>query len=89
MISPIFFIELLRKNNVGFYSGVPDSLLKGLCACITDNFDANSHIIAANEGAAVGLAAGYHLATGKIPVVYMQNSGIGKAVNPLLYLMDN
>jgi phosphonopyruvate decarboxylase len=88
MISPSFFIDTLHKNGIGFYSGVPDSLLKGLCACITDNFDIKSHIIAANEGAAVGLAAGYHLATGKIPAVYMQNSGIGNAVNPLLSLMD-
>jgi phosphonopyruvate decarboxylase len=88
MIGPAFFIETLRANSIEFYSGIPDSLLKGLCAYITDNFDANSHIIAANEGAAVGLAAGYHLATGKIPAAYMQNSGIGNAVNPLLSLID-
>jgi phosphonopyruvate decarboxylase len=88
MITPAFFIETLRNNGIEFYSGIPDSLLKGLCACITDNFDSQSHIIAANEGSAVGLAAGYHLATGKIPAVYMQNSGIGNAVNPILSLID-
>lgn len=88
MITPAFFVETLRKNGIKFYSGIPDSLLKGLCAYIADNFDCQSHIIAANEGSAVGLAAGYYLATGKIPAVYMQNSGIGNAINPLLSLID-
>lgn len=71
-----------------FYTSVPDSLLKNLCACLTDTADTHHHIIAANEGAAIGLAAGYHLATGRTPVVYMQNSGLGNTVNPLLSLMD-
>ena len=62
--------------------------MKNLCAYITDNAEANNHIIAANEGGAIGLAAGYHLATGKIPVVYMQNSGLGNTVNPLMSLTD-
>ena len=70
------------------FTGVPDSLLKNLCAYITDNSDAAHNIIAANEGAAVGIAAGHYLATGEVPVVYMQNSGIGNAVNPLMSLAD-
>ena len=70
------------------FTGVPDSLLKNLCAYITDNSDASHNIIAANEGAAVGIAAGHYLATGEVPVVYMQNSGIGNAVNPLMSLAD-
>jgi len=88
MINPEHFYSYLVKNNVGFFTGVPDSLLKDICAYITDNSEKGSHIIAANEGNAVGIAAGYHLATGKIPMVYMQNSGIGNAVNPLLSLTD-
>jgi phosphonopyruvate decarboxylase len=89
MINPSFFIETLRKSGIEFYTGVPDSLLKSVCAYLTDHTDPPSHIIAVNEGAAVGLAAGYHLATGKIPLVYMQNSGLGNATNPLLSLTDN
>jgi phosphonopyruvate decarboxylase len=88
MITPAFFYEQLVKHNVGFFTGVPDSLLKNFCAYITDHADECNHIVAVNEGAAVALASGYHLATGKIPLVYMQNSGIGNAVNPLLSLAD-
>lgn len=88
MIQPKDFIETLRAGGVEFFAGVPDSLLKNLCAYITDNVPRESNIIAANEGNAVALAAGYHLATGKTGCVYMQNSGEGNAVNPLLSLMD-
>jgi len=88
MIEPKEFIEKLHAGGVEFFAGVPDSLLKNLCAYITDNVARENNIIAANEGGAVALAAGYHLATGKIGCVYMQNSGEGNAVNPLLSLMD-
>ena len=88
MISPKFFIDTLVAHGVEFYAGVPDSLLKNVCAYITDNLDERHHIIAANEGGAVALAAGYHLATGKVGCVYMQNSGEGNAVNPLASLVD-
>lgn len=88
MISPKRFFDELKGHQIDFYTGVPDSLLKNLCAYITDNLPSSQHIIAANEGGAVGLAAGYHLATGKIPVVYMQNSGLGNTVNPLMSLTD-
>ena len=88
MITPKFFIEKLKENDIDFYAGVPDSLLKNICAYIADNVDASHNIITANEGAAVGLAAGYHLATGKIGVVYMQNSGEGNIINPIASLTD-
>lgn len=88
MIAPKDFIERLRTGGVEFFAGVPDSLLKNLCAYITDNISRENNIIAANEGNAIGLAAGYHLATGKVGCVYMQNSGEGNIVNPLLSLMD-
>lgn len=82
-----FYYELLN-NNIDFFTGVPDSLLKSFCAFIKDNVSDSKNIIAANEGNAVGLASGYHLATRKIGVVYMQNSGIGNALNPIVSLAD-
>jgi phosphonopyruvate decarboxylase len=88
MIRPEFFYTNLISGGVGFFSGVPDSLLKSFCAYISDHAGGENHIIAANEGGAVALASGFHLATGKIPLVYMQNSGMGNAVNPLLSLAD-
>ena len=88
MISPKFFYDTLASYGINFYAGVPDSLLKNLCAYITDHADASHNIIAANEGGAMGLAAGHYLATGQIPVVYMQNSGQGNIINPLASLTD-
>lgn len=88
MIRNELFYKALQSNDVGFYCGVPDSLLKGFCEFLSSTIDGNSHIIAANEGAAVALASGYYLATGKLPFVYMQNSGLGNAINPLLSLAD-
>lgn len=88
MIEPEYFINVLAKEGMDFFTGVPDSLLKNICAYITDNIPSENNIIAANEGGAVGLAAGYYLSTGKIPVVYMQNSGEGNVVNPLMSLTD-
>lgn len=76
------------SNDVDFFTGVPDSLLKNICAYITDHASREKHIIAANEGAAVGIAAGHYMASGRIPLVYMQNSGLGNTVNPLLSLAD-
>lgn len=88
MISPKFFVETLEGHGINFYAGVPDSLLKQICAYITDTLPREHNIIAANEGGAMGIAAGYHIATGKIPVVYMQNSGEGNIINPLASLTD-
>ena len=86
MLKPEVLVDFLKDKNISFYSGVPDSLLKDFCAYIDDEFPSNNHIIAANEGAAIGLAIGHHLSSGKIPLVYLQNSGLGNTVNPLLSL---
>lgn len=88
MIRPQYFYETLAGFGIDFYAGVPDSLLKNLCAYITDHADISHNIIAANEGGAMGLAAGHFIATGQIPVVYMQNSGEGNIINPLASLTD-
>ena len=88
MIRPAFFIEKLKANGIDCFAGVPDSLLKNMCAYITDHCDEAHNIIAANEGAAVGLAAGHYLATGQPACVYMQNSGEGNIINPLASLTD-
>ena len=74
-----------------FYTGVPDSQLKALCNYLMNTYgiDENHHIIAANEGNCTALAAGYHLATGKVPVVYMQNSGEGNIINPVASLLND
>ncbi|MBQ7722157.1 MAG: phosphonopyruvate decarboxylase, partial [Kiritimatiellae bacterium] len=71
MIGAKEFVDCLKDAGVDFFTGVPDSLLKSFCAYVTDNCG-SSHVIAANEGGAVGLAAGHYLATGKPALVYMQ-----------------
>ena len=88
MIRSEFFIESLRERGIDCFAGVPDSLLKNICAYITDHFDTAHNIIASNEGAAVGFAAGHYLATGQPACVYMQNSGEGNIINPLASLTD-
>lgn len=85
-------VELFIKSlGAEFFTGVPDSQLKPLCNYLMSTYgiDPKHHIIAANEGNAVGLAAGYHLATGRVPVVYMQNSGEGNIINPVASLMND
>ena len=86
MISCKKFFDLLIDNKIEFFVGVPDSLLKDFCAYVTNN--SKNHIITHNEGGAVALATGYHLATGKVGLVYMQNAGQGNAINPLVSLAD-
>jgi phosphonopyruvate decarboxylase len=88
MLTPEFLIKTLKNNDIDFFAGVPDSLLKNICAYIADNIDDKHNIITANEGGAIGLAAGYYLATGKAAMVYMQNSGEGNIINPLASLTD-
>jgi phosphonopyruvate decarboxylase len=88
MINCADFYELLIQQGIQFFAGVPDSLLQNLCAYISDHASQDKHIISANEGAAIALAAGYHLATGSIGLVFMQNSGLGNALNPLTSLVD-
>ena len=82
------FTEILGSD---FYTGVPDSKLKALCNYLMDRYGINPHhhVIAANEGNCTALAAGYHLATGKVPVVYMQNSGEGNVINPVASLLND
>ncbi|SET21683.1 phosphonopyruvate decarboxylase [Natronincola peptidivorans] len=82
-------VKQLKGLNVDFFSGVPDSQLKPLCNYLMNSYGiSNNHIIAANEGNAVALAAGYHLSTGKIPCVYLQNSGLGNIINPVASLLN-
>jgi phosphonopyruvate decarboxylase len=87
MINPKEFVDNLQSNGFGFFAGVPDSLLSSFCAYIDDD-DSVEHVITANEGNAIALAMGYHLATNKCGVVYMQNSGLGNIVNPITSLAD-
>lgn len=89
MIHPGEFCATLEETGVTFYTGVPDSLLKSFCSWVMEHIGGHRHIIAANEGGAVALAAGHHLATGQCALVYMQNSGIGNAINPLASLADS
>lgn len=88
MIGPKFFFDALKDGGIEFFTGVPDSLLKDFCGYISENAGNENHIINSNEGAAVSIAAGYYLATDKPALVYMQNSGLGNAINPLLSLAD-
>lgn len=78
---------LLNVLNVDFFTGVPDSLLSTFMDWLDVNAEPAQNIVAANEGNAAAIAAGYHLATGKIPLVYLQNSGIGNMVNPAASLL--
>jgi phosphonopyruvate decarboxylase len=86
MISPADLYKFLAQQGVNCYAGVPDSLLKHFLKYLQDH--SAEHTITANEGLAIGLAAGYHLATGKTPLVYLQNSGLGNIINPLTSLAD-
>ena len=88
MLSPQKTYELFLQHQLNFFTGVPDSLLKDFCAYVADHTPTKKNIITANEGNAIALAAGYHLATGKVGLVYLQNSGFGNCVNPLTSLTD-
>lgn len=85
MIAPALVYERLKARGAGLFTGVPDSLLQAFCAYVEGH---GEHLITANEGNAVAVAMGHHLATGRVPVVYMQNSGLGNAINPLASLAD-
>jgi phosphonopyruvate decarboxylase len=87
-IDPARFIDHLAGHGVSFYTGVPDSLLKQLNAHILATLPRDQHVIAANEGGAVAIAMGHYLRTGSPAVVYLQNSGTGNTINPLLSLAD-
>lgn len=85
-----FFLDACQSAGIDFYTGVPDSFLRGLCDELYTRYGTNGsrHLVAANEGGAIGLCAGHYLATGRPALCYMQNSGLGNAVNPLASLMD-
>ena len=85
-LDPKDFYDSLRVHGIDFYCGVPDSLLKDFCAYVTAIAKPEDHVITSNEGSAVALAAGYHMATHKPALVYLQNSGLGNIVNPLMSL---
>jgi phosphonopyruvate decarboxylase len=87
-LDPVKVYEGLCAAGLDFFTGVPDSVLKPLLSVVEARHPASRHVIAANEGAAIGIAAGRYLATRKLPVVYLQNSGLGNAINPLLSLTD-
>lgn len=89
MVNQKELFDALEAMGVDFYTGVPDSLLNDFCLYLTGNMSAQQHVMAANEGNAIAIAAGHYMATGKLPLVYMQNSGIGNATNPLLSLTHN
>lgn len=82
--------EEIEKLGIDFFTGVPDSQLRTFCDELMAKYGVGKqHVIAANEGAATGLTAGHYLATGRPAVVYMQNSGIGNAVNPICSLAND
>lgn len=87
MIKAKNFYNILKKNNFNFFTGVPDSMMKEFCTFLEKNVSKKKHVIAANEGSAVALAAGHYLSSGNTGVVYMQNSGLGNAVNPITSLI--
>lgn len=88
MINQKKFLKVLLNAGVDFFTGVPDSYLNGFCNCLLENASEERNIIAANEGNAIAIASGYYFSTGRVPLVYMQNSGMGNTINPLLSLAD-
>ncbi len=88
MINQKLFMKILNESGVEFFTGVPDSHLNGFCNYLQEHLLADKHVIAANEGNAVAIAAGYYFSTKTMPLVYMQNSGLGNVVNPLVSLTD-
>ncbi len=89
MISSKLIVDTLSENGVQFFAGVPDSLLREFCAYLTKEISPENHVITANEGGAVAMAIGHHLVSQAIPAIYLQNSGLGNAINPLLSLASN
>ena len=83
MLNPLDILKIFKKNNIDFFTGVPDSVIKSLSTEL-EKKNSKNHIISTNEGSAVGIGIGYHLMNGKIPCIYMQNSGLSNALNPLI-----
>ena len=83
-------VDILASYGMDFYTGIPDSQMEHFCNCLVGRFGtAGRHIMPANEGNCAGIAAGYHLATGKVPVIYMQNSGLGNFMNPFVSMLSD
>jgi len=87
MIENKDFVKTLIKNKINFFTGVPDSLFKNLCLHLDSKYR-NDNFITANEGSSIGIGIGYNLSTKKIPLVYLQNSGLGNIINPILSMAD-
>ena len=83
MIQVKKFINILEDNKINFYTGVPDSILKNFSTYL-EKFPLTQHVLATNEGSAISIGIGHHLSTKKIPCIYMQNSGLSNAINPLI-----
>ena len=83
MIKAKNLIKILEKNKINFFTGVPDSILKSLSSYL-EKYSIKKHVIASNEGAAISIGIGYNLSTKKVPCVYLQNSGLSNAINPLI-----
>ena len=88
MVEPDEFLRHLQSAGVEYITGVPDTLLNDFCLAVEKSWPSSGHTIAVNEGNAIAMAAGQHLATGSVPLVYMQNSGLGNALNPIASLLD-
>lgn len=88
MIDPFKFLDTLKSHKLTFAAGVPDSLLKDLLKALEISWSRNSNLIVANEGNAIAVASGHYISTRKPAIVYMQNSGLGNAINPLVSLAD-
>ena len=89
MINATKFIEELKKLEINFFTGVPDSLMSSFSKSLHFDFKDNNHIISTNEGSAIAAGIGYYLATSKVPLIYMQNSGLGNIINPYSSLLHN
>ena len=83
MIKAKNLVKILEKNKVNFFTGIPDSILKSLSNHL-EKYSIKKHVIASNEGAAISIGIGYNLSTKKVPCIYLQNSGLSNAINPLI-----
>lgn len=88
MITQERFLNTLQSEGIEFFTGVPDSYLNGFCNYLLDHISNDKHVIAVNEGNAIGIACGYYFSTNTVPLVYMQNSGMGNILNPIVSLAD-
>ena len=83
MIQVKNLFKILKKNKINFFTGVPDSILKNFSSHL-EKLKNNQHVIASNEGSAASIGVGHYLSTKKVPCVYLQNSGLGNAINPII-----